>query len=213
MNERDLHAYVEERADGYALGVLDEAERATLDTHVVGCAACSRALGEAEADVVGLIPRKDPSPQLAHRIGATLAAPAARGFSWRPYAVAAAFALLLLGALVTTLGERNQQRLIALQSTAMTAMLHGHFVHAQFAPLAAAAPLAKVVFAHEATWLYVIVEGDRRVRVVGEPGNVSFGVTAPFGSASTLFVPSAPGVRNVLLFEGKSAIERATILH
>ena len=213
MSEFDMHAFVRDRGDEYALGTLAPADLERIDAHVRDCAICARSLGEVEEVVTGLIERREPSTQLGRRIATMLEGAQPRGIPWQRFALAAGFAVALLGALVSNVDERNQRQLIAVQSTAMTAMLRGHFIHAQFGTLVSDAPLAKVVFAREKRWLYVIVEGDRGLQVVGEPGDVAFGTTQPFGRTSTLFIPYAPGIEHVLLRNGGRTIEQARILH
>lgn len=213
MSDFDMHVFVSDRADEYALGTLAPGEIETIDAHVRDCSICARLLGEVEEAVIGLIEHREPSRQLGGRIATMLRGAQSRRNSWQRFAFAAGFVLAILGMLVANVEERNQRHLIALQSTAMTAMLHGHFIHAQFATIVPGAPLAKVVFAREKRWLYIIVEGNRALQVVGEPGDVSLGTTRPFGSTSTLFVPYAPGIAHVILQEGAQTIEQVRVLH
>ncbi len=69
MNEHDQFR---ELIEGYALGSLDEQERATLDAHLAsGCAECAKALEEARwlvTQLVYLAPPAEPSDMLRARL-------------------------------------------------------------------------------------------------------------------------------------------------
>jgi anti-sigma-K factor RskA len=66
------HDQFRELIEGYALGVLDERERATLDAHLaVGCPDCAKALEEARwlvTQLVYLAPPAEPSDMLRARL-------------------------------------------------------------------------------------------------------------------------------------------------
>jgi len=95
--------HIDDLAELYALGALDDLERKRVDAHVATCAPCARRLGEAERAVTAAIeadPPYEPSPALRARLGASLdaARPRARIATvprgW--FAVAAAIAILAL---------------------------------------------------------------------------------------------------------------------
>jgi hypothetical protein len=199
----DLH--VAEMAELYALGALDPQERAHVDAHVATCAACERALGEAEATVTMLddltVARATPPARLGHRIAASAQAgspvragrPRAVFTGW--YATAASIAFVLgIGGGVTadrmaTAGKSNgpDDRALATLATA-------HFLHESFRADAPGAPAAKVIYARDGGWLYVIVDAPNchcRIVAGSGEGQRDLGPPLQHGSTSTLFVEPA----------------------
>jgi hypothetical protein len=47
--------HIDQEAELYALGMLDDAERMRIDDHLAGCVPCTAHVGKAEAAVAGLI--------------------------------------------------------------------------------------------------------------------------------------------------------------
>jgi len=95
--------HIDDSAELYALGALDELERKRVEAHVASCTECARRLGDAERAVAYAIeadPQYEPTPALAARLSASLdaARPKARNATvpraW--FAIAAAFAILAL---------------------------------------------------------------------------------------------------------------------
>ena len=168
----DFH--VDELAELYALGTLDAGERAQVAEHIAHCAACLRRVGEAEETVLALERVVQPVTPYAG-IATTQRR---RVALWWPAVAAAALIVGLL--LPRPFAER--------QNPAMLAMIHSHFSHAQFSG-APGAPAAKVIYARDRSWLYVIVEGERRYGVYGVIGrqSVLLGTTQPRGTTSDLY--------------------------
>jgi anti-sigma factor RsiW len=208
---RDDH--IGENAELYALGELNELEAARIERHARTCAQCAHRLGEAEATVLQLIEAggADASvPEaLDRRIAFAKPAPPARGWI---AAVAAAFVIGLLpwGWTVT---QRHPNEAA---QPAIDAMLVGHFVHAPLLPLQAGAPSAKVIYAREGGWIYVLaaagpdsldvatVTGDR-VSVVGELGSS--------GATRAAFVKISGRVDSVELLENGKPISAAHLVY
>jgi anti-sigma factor RsiW len=95
--------HIDDLAELYALGALDDLERKRVDAHAATCAQCAHRLAAAERSVTYAIeadPQYQPSPALRARLGASLDAArhGARSTTvpraW--FAVAAAFAILAL---------------------------------------------------------------------------------------------------------------------
>jgi|GEM_PF-3463323 len=201
MSEDRLQAFITENAAAYALGTLDEKAMAEVDAHVLFCDQCAQILGEAESAVCAFVTARPPTPRLAARVASIASAVSKRKqrpASYVRFAIAAIVALAILGSIFTARYSREQAAIVV-ESNAMSAMLHGHFVHAQFANIRRDAPLAKVVFAHETVWLYVIVQGTTPYEVIGEPGGRVFGTTTRLGNQTILFIPSAPGAPKLVL--------------
>jgi hypothetical protein len=92
---------------------------------------------------------------------------------------------------------------------ATLAMVNGHFSHAQFA---GTGPKAKVLYARDRSWYYVIVAGTGRYDVYGVAGDnrVSLGSTNAVGSTNELFVKMRERFDHLELQDG-AATETATI--
>ncbi|MBV8373204.1 MAG: zf-HC2 domain-containing protein [Candidatus Eremiobacteraeota bacterium] len=145
--------HVGENAELYALGTLSELERARVDEHVRTCDPCAQRVGEAEETALRLI---DAAKMPAIPLPAVRFASRARLPAW----MAPAAAAFVAGFIVTGLwSQRDRAADDAARSTtqaAQRAMLAGHFSHAPFVAREPDAPAAKVVYAREGGWLYVI---------------------------------------------------------
>ena len=196
----DVH--IGENAELYALGSLSDVERAQVDAHVANCAECLRRLGQAEETVLGL--EREAVP---HALPAGARAPELR---YRPlvarwwYGAVAAAAALLLGYLLPhPIAQPTHD-------VAHVAMLHSHFNHSQFA---GNGPLAKVLYARDRSWYYVIVEGSHTysVEAVSPTGTRTLGTTAPRDGTSELFVSHTQRFDRIELREGTAVVESAQI--
>ena len=189
--------HIGEAAELYAAGQLDAAELAAVEAHAAGCEACLRRLGEAEETVLALERVNKP---LALPVATNVLQFARRGISpwWLVPAMAAA---LLVGMLWPRVQPQN--------NAATLAMVNGHFSHAQFA---GTGPKAKVLYARDRSWYYIIVAGTGRYDVYGVAGNnrVSLGSTNAAGSTSELFVRMRERFDHLELRDG-GATETATI--
>lgn len=192
--------HIGESAELYAAGALDAGERAAVEAHVSSCAECARRVGEAEETVLALERdvRVDP---LAFAVAAPLRlrrreVPA----WWLPVAAAAA---LIVGMVLPDL--------FAQREPATLAMIRSHFNHAQFS--GPNAPPAKVIYARDRSWYYVIVEGSHRYGVYGihDGRGIEIGTTEPKGATSELFVRDGLPLDRVELRNGERAIEAASI--
>ena len=196
--ERNDH--IGESAELYAAGALDAQERSAVEAHVARCVTCLQRLGEAEETVLALERNVRVDP-LAFAVAAPLRlrrreVPA----WWLPVAAAAA---LIVGMALPNLFARNESPTLA--------MIHSHFNHALFSGLNA--PPAKVIYARDRSWYYVIVEGAHRYGVVGvgNGGSVEIGTTQPKGETSELFVRNGRPFDRVELRDGERTIEAASI--
>jgi hypothetical protein len=195
--ESDVHAG--EAAELYALGALDEREQAGLEAHIAHCAPCLRRVGEAEETLLAL-ERGSKAVDVPRRQGNVLPiARSRKAFAWWiPAAIAAAF---VLGWLVPRSAPQP--------GVATLAMIDSHFSHAQFS----GSPPAKVIYARDRSWYYVIVSGSRRFDVYGLRGTQStrLGTTAARGATSELFVRGQPRFERVELRDGTALVESASI--
>ncbi len=196
--ERESH--IGESAELYALGSLDRDERAAIDRHVAGCPECLRRLGEAEETVLAL--ERAVRPLAAPRQGGAPLPFERRGISawWLAPAVAAALVLGLIFA-------RQQPQ----SDPATLAMITSHFAHSQFT--STGGPSAKVIYARDRSWYYVIVAGTYRYAVYGvrDGESTPLGAIDPSGSTSRLFKRSAVAFDRIELRDGARTVETAAI--
>jgi hypothetical protein len=190
--------HIGDAAELYALGALTPEEQAAVDAHVAQCSECLRRVGEAEETVLAL-ERVNVPPAGALRTGSVLPFDRRRSSStWWIAAVAAAAAFVL--------GFMLPHRAPQQPELATLAMLHSHFAHAQFT--GRGAPVAKVLYARDRSWYYVIVEGSHRYEVYGLHGlqGTNLGATRPNGESSELFV------RNPSRFDGLELRDRGMLV-
>jgi len=189
--------HIGDSAAAYAAGALDENERAAVAAHAQTCAACLRAIGEAEETWLALERAVEPN---ASYVNARRRLPfERRGIAgwWLPAIAAAAFVAGLFFA------HR------APESPATLAMIQSHFSHAQFD----GTPPAKVIYARDRSWYYVLVRGGGRYDVYGLRGTASraLGTTQPRGATSELFAPVHEPFDVLQLREGIRIVETARI--
>jgi hypothetical protein len=180
--------HIDQEAELYALGMLEDDERARIDEHLLTCETCTALVGNAEATVAALID----STQERHR--------SQRRTTWWPLAVAAAFAIAAAG----LLGQNAVMRgALSNDGTLIATMVDSHFDHTQFrAPGGAEIP-AKVIYERHGKWYEILADGTPDWRVFSvrpdgtrEPAHTGF---AHRGAASiAYFAPSMP-VRSIEL--------------
>jgi len=200
----------------YALGVLEPDERAAIDAHLATCAECSQRVGEAERIVAALEPGMFDAPaQTAAPVVVPLrrrwfADPAA-SFAWLASAAAIVVAVGFGG--IAANEHARMATMISSDDLIADTLVHSHFLHAAFVPVADDAPGAKVLYARDGSWLYVVVDGNRpglrvactRAAPSTASGSIDLGEAQPRGSTSELFAhpPQRPGALQLLDTSGK----------
>ena len=193
----EFESHVGELAELYAAGALDARERSMVEAHIARCAHCLRRIGEAEETILALERRfKVPDDAVAMQLPLVL-----RRSPTRLWYAAALVAALIIGFLMP-----HPQA----QSPATLAMVQSHFSHAQFG---GSGPAAKVLYARDRSWFYVIVEGAHRYDLYGarNGGTEFLGSTQPVDSTSDLFVRPLQRFDAVELRENGRTVEKATI--
>ncbi len=202
----ELH--IGDLAELYVLGTLDAGEHAAVEAHIATCMQCLRRVGEAEETLLAL-ERGDlaePTPEFLDR-RMRFAAPPARRYAALALAAAAGLVLGLLTMVPSYLRTQETQH-------ALVAMIESHFNHAQFAPIGkSSAPPAKVIYARDRSWLFIVANGSERYAVYAVNGSAArrLGDLQSQGSTSSLFIEHAPPADAVELRDGETIVERAAL--
>jgi Putative zinc-finger len=206
-----VNKHIDEMAELYALGTLDEAERAAVDAHAVECEVCAQRLGEAESTIAFMEYSAAVPASLDRRMSAVFVR--APRFRVPAGLVAAAFVIGLLPSLWFWNADRSARTFDADRQQAVQAMVTSHFAHAQFAPLAPDAPKAKLIYARTGKWIFAVAESGRplSLRAQAAQGEVALGTLHVSGRAAELFVPLAPAARTFALYDGNKEVERVTL--
>ena len=202
-----FEVHIGDLAELYVLGELNPSERASVEAHIATCIQCLRHVGEAEETLLAL-ERGDlaePTPEFLDR-RMRFSAPPVRRYAAFALATAAGLVLGMLTMLPAMLRPHDQPALVA--------MVNSHFNHAQFAPVGnVAAPAAKVIYARDKSWLFIVANGSQRYSVyaVTPTGATRLGELQPEGSSSTLYVDHPVAAASVELRDGTVVIERAQV--
>jgi anti-sigma factor RsiW len=205
-------AHVGDNIEAYALGVLDDTERAAVDAHIAGCDECLQLVGRAEETVASLtaaLPRLRPPAGLGARLTHSAGISASEGpvrpsllrlRAFAPLATAAALALALGGTLVQNQHMRGE---LTQEDAALTHVVHAHFLHVTMTPGSGETVSAKVIFARDGSWIYVLADRPPEgVHVVATVAGVErdLGPLVALGAVSSLFAdvekPSAVTLRD-----------------
>jgi hypothetical protein len=173
--------HIDQEAELYAFGMLDDSERTRIDDHLTGCMPCTVLVGKAEGAVATLI---DSTQQRRPQ----------RRTAWWPIAAAAAFAVTAAGLLGQNMILRDA---LGNDGSLLATMVDSHFDHAQFqAPGGVELP-AKAIYERHGKWYEILADGRPAWHVVfvrpdgiRDPAAAGF---APRGAASIVYLaPSTP---------------------
>ena len=200
-----------EDAELYALGSLGDGDRARVERHVLACDDCAKRVGDAEATVLRLIESDAAQPQVPREPELRFAA---RFPSRWILAVAAAFVLGLLPWGITALRSTGGPTPGGEQVVA--AMLAGHFTHVPFVARVPGAPAAKVIYAREGGWIYVIAGAGTdalEIAVLRGGRSTTVGGLAPSDGVRSRFIALPGRVDAVVLLERGAAIASARTIY
>ncbi len=191
-----------EDAELYPLGILDDDAARNVELHIALCSACAQRVAQAQAVAASLaaaLPLATASPALERRLRESARPQPSAKFraSLFPFALAAAFALASLGlgwqALV--LRERLQS-----EDVALVTMVHSHFNHVSMAPESASPVAAKILYARDGSWVYIIADkpgGTLHAIAHTAAAATDLGALTSTGETATLLVH--PRGRNVAI--------------
>jgi hypothetical protein len=206
-----VNRHIDELAELYALGTLDEEQRALVDAHAIECASCAMRLGEAES-TIAIMERSAPVPaSLDRRMSGMFAR--RRPFALPALLAAAALIVALLVSARSWQFQRATQAFDTDRQQAVVAMVLGHFAHAPFQALTADAPKAKLIYAKNGAWVFAVAQTSRPLSLHASTahGEVALGTLHVAGNAAELFVPQAPSAAMYSLYDGNREIGRVTL--
>jgi hypothetical protein len=223
-------AHIGDDAELFALGALDDVTARRVELHILECPECLARVNEAliaAAALAEALPATSPSAELGRRLSAAAEEfdvshrQSTGWFSNRVlrYAVAAALVLALLNA-----GWQSFRlhREIATEDVALATLVHSHFNHVSMTPLSSARLSAKVLYARDGKWLYVIADRPNgALRVLGYGAATSaesgaaldLGMMASDGQTATLLARPRSRVRRIVLERGNVPIAEATLAY
>jgi hypothetical protein len=194
-----------EDAELYPLGVLDEDAARNVERHVALCPACAERVAQAQAVSVSLasaLPLATPSPALERRLREStrpqLGPPTLRANVLR-FAIAAAFVIAFLGLGLQTLMLRQR---LATEDVALVTMVHSHFNHVSMSPESANPVAAKILYARDGVWIYIIADkpgGPLRAIARTAAGVADLGVLMSTGETATLLAHPRERILSITL--------------
>jgi hypothetical protein len=202
-------------AELYALGALDDGERAAMDVHVQECPVCAQLVGAAERDVA-LIASQEPQraapPELGWRIETALTG--RRRPSWTiPAAVAAALLVGLLPSMYLWSQNDAMHRAMVAQNAAIERLAAGSHRMAHFQTMPGMPP-ADVIYAPDGSWYFVVVHGiDRTLSVawMHDGQRTMLGDAVPRGNIASLYLPKSHPMDRLALMDGDRIVAVATL--
>jgi hypothetical protein len=207
----NTHEHIDELAELYALGALDDEQRRRIDMHVGDCAECAARLGDAEALIAQTVAQREPPQQLDRRVRSTFTPQTSVLPRWSGL-IAAAFVIGLLPGFLFAMLYRPAAPFQQDRERAIAAMVNSHFLHAPFTPIAADAPKAKVLYGRNKGWRFFVAQTHHAYLVQAQTANgpVILGTLHVSGNAAELFVGNSRA-RQFVLLDGARPVARARL--
>jgi anti-sigma factor RsiW len=208
-----------EDAELYPLGILDDAAARDVERHIGLCSACAERVARAQAVAASLgaaLPAATPSPALERRLRES-ARPqlraARRNANVFRFALAAAFALAFLGLGWQTLVLRTR---LATEDVALVTMVHSHFNHVSMTPESAKPVAAKILYARDGSWIYIIADrpdGTLHALARTAASTTDLGVLSNTSETATLLVHPRERIRSIVLQRAGTSVASAKLAY
>jgi hypothetical protein len=208
-----------EEAELYPLGMLDEDAARNVEHHVALCSECAERVAEAQsvaASLAAALPLATPSPALERRLREAarpqlgVGKPRANVFR---FALAAAFALIFLGLGFQTLLLRQR---LGTEDVALVTMVHSHFNHVSMSPESANPVAAKILYARDGSWIYIIADkpgGPLHAIAHTAAGDDDLGALLTTGETSTLLVHPHERIGSIVLQRAGTNVASAKLTY
>ena len=207
-----------EDAELYPLGILDDDAARNVERHVASCSECAERVAQAQAVAASLaaaLPLATPSPALERRLRESARPQPSvklRG-SLFPFALAAAFALAFLGLGWQTLVLREQ---LQNEDVALVTMVHSHFNHVSMSPESANPVAAKILYARDGSWVYIIADkpgGVLHAIAHTAAGGADLGALGSAGETATLLVHPRERILSITLQRAGTDVASAKLVY
>jgi hypothetical protein len=209
-----------EDAELYPLGMLDDSTARNVERHVEICSTCAQRVADAHAVAASLaaaLPSGTPSPALERRLLKSARPQRAIGkvhTNAVGFALAAAFALVLLGVgwqQMLVLRER-----LNTDDVALVTMVHSHFNHVSMIAESANPIAAKILYARDGSWIYVIADkpaGTLHAFANTAGGTVDLGALSDTDETATLFLRPRQRIESIVLRRGDAIVASAKLTY
>jgi anti-sigma factor RsiW len=206
-------------AELYPLGMLDDDAAREVERHIAHCSPCAERVAQAQmvaASLAAALPAASPSPALERRLSAAVrsrpAASKLRANLFR-YAVAASLALVFLGLGLQTLLLRGR---LANDDVALVTMVHSHFNHVSMSPESANPVAAKILYARDGSWIYIIADkpgGSLQALARTASATTDLGALASSGETATLLVRPHERIQSITLQRAGTNVASARLVY
>ena len=208
-----------ENADLYPLGILDDDAAREVERHVAFCSECAERVARAEAVAASLaaaLPLGTPSAALERRLREStrpqVGVRKMRDNVFR-FAIAAAFVIAFLGLGLQTLLLRQR---LAAEDVALVTMVHSHFNHVSMSPESANPVAAKILYARDGSWIYIIADkpgGALHAIARTDAGVADLGALLTAGETATLLVHPSERIRSIVLQRRSTTVASAKLIY
>lgn len=204
--------HVGDEAELYALGALDDAERALLEAHVATCEPCARRLGEAEAAVTAMMVAELPPGAFEYPRSRTMPR-TSRALQW--LVAAAVVCILALPAAYFAHENARMHAAMSANETLAARIASGDLQSAGFKMMHGAPMHARVLYDRAGDWYCVIVDRPQapmQVAYVHPDGSVeTIGSVAMRAGASMTVMPIAHKMNELVLMDGPTVVAEARL--
>lgn len=213
--------HIDELAELYALGSLDDLERVRVERHVSECAICAMRLNEAEETVTAVAESQPlhaaPAALRARLLRSIEPSPRPRA-AWRtwPAAVAAVLILALIPTWVAVDRSRNAQIAMSQDERALAMLASSPFHRAQFMSPSKRPMDAKVLYGMRGDWYYVVIMHPKpgmQVAYVHDGKMEMLGHVAMHGESGTLYLPVNHKMEQLALLQGNTLVGAAHLVY
>jgi predicted anti-sigma-YlaC factor YlaD len=196
----------------YALGALEDGERAQADEHLSGCDACRRLLAQAEADVTAMEaarPQFDVPSSMSEKFARSFDPPRQRSLpmAWLAFAAAIVIAVVPMGYLyqqdvaMHVAMSADAQALVRVASTPHhTASFDGMNAH--------------VMYATDGSWYCIVIRNVRAgVQVVWphDGTQTMLGTATPHGDVALLYLPQSHRMDRLTIMQDGRVLGQAQL--
>lgn len=217
-----IDEHVGELAELYALGALDEGERAAVDRHLIRCSVCAQSVAAAERDValIASLETQYSAPvelqaRIEHivRARSSAIAPLSQRAWAFPAAIAAALVVGLLPSIYLGMENRAMHGEMLAQNAAMERVVAMPHRTVAFTPMPGG-PAARVTYAPDGSWYIVMVSSVSKPLAVvwmhdGERSML--GHASPRGNVAMLYLPKSHRMDKLALMDGDRVVAEAAL--